>query len=111
VRSRDAAFYDDCELTTRADGTKVAPSGAPVGWAREPSDFFDLSKWQDKLLDPYETPADFIARWPVCAHLRLKLFLLACLGPAFRIRYRRVSTGEASMRASQGECAPGAVMT
>jgi methionyl-tRNA synthetase len=47
---RDEAFYDEEELTARPDGTKVAPSGAPVEWVREPSYFLDLSKWQDKLL-------------------------------------------------------------
>jgi methionyl-tRNA synthetase len=58
---RDEAFYDESELTDRADGIKVAPSGAPVAWVREPSYFFDLSKWQDKLLELYETQPDFIA--------------------------------------------------
>jgi methionyl-tRNA synthetase len=58
---RDEAFYDEAELTTRPDGTKTAPSGAPVAWVREPSYFFDLSKWQDKLLNLYETHPDFIA--------------------------------------------------
>jgi methionyl-tRNA synthetase len=58
---RDEAFYDESELTTRPDGTKVAPSGAPVAWVREPSYFFDLSKWQDKLLELYESHPDFIA--------------------------------------------------
>ena len=58
---RDEAFYDEGELTTRPDGSKVAPSGAPVEWVREPSYFFDLSKWQDKLLQFYEDNPDFIA--------------------------------------------------
>jgi len=58
---RDEAFYDESELTTRPDGTKVAPSGAPVEWVREPSYFFRLSAWQDRLLQFYETHPDFIA--------------------------------------------------
>ena len=58
---RDEAFYDEDELTTKPDGTKVAPSGAPVAWVREPSYFFDLSKWQDKLLELYEIHPEFIA--------------------------------------------------
>jgi methionyl-tRNA synthetase len=58
---RDEAFYDESELTTRADGTKVAPSGAPVAWVREPSYFFRLSAWQDRLLAFYEQHPDFIA--------------------------------------------------
>ena len=58
---RDEAFYDESELTTRPDGTKVAPSGAPVEWVREPSYFFRLSAWQDRLLKFYEEHPDFIA--------------------------------------------------
>jgi len=58
---RDEAFYDESELTTRPDGTKVAPSGAPVEWVREPSYFFRLSAWQDRLLQFYEDHPDFIA--------------------------------------------------
>lgn len=58
---RDEAFYDEEELTVRPDGSRVAPSGAPVEWVREPSYFLDLSKWQDKLLELYETQPDFIA--------------------------------------------------
>ena len=57
---RDEAFYDEDELTTRADGSKVAPSGAPVEWVREPSYFFRLSAYQDKLLKLYEDQPDFI---------------------------------------------------
>src|SRR5262249_27671022 len=58
---RDEAFYDEDELTTRADGSKVAPSGAPVAWVREPSYFFRLSAWQDRLLKFYEENPEFIA--------------------------------------------------
>jgi len=58
---RDEAFYDEDELTTRLDGSKVAPSGAPVEWVREPSYFFRLSDWQHKLLDLYEKNPEFIA--------------------------------------------------
>jgi methionyl-tRNA synthetase len=58
---RDEAFYDEGELTTRPDGSKVAPSGAPVEWVREPSYFFRLSAFQDRLLAHYEANPDFIA--------------------------------------------------
>ncbi|HEY1932400.1 MAG TPA: methionine--tRNA ligase [Acetobacteraceae bacterium] len=58
---RDEAFYDEDELTTRPDGSKVAPSGAPVEWVREPSYFFRLAAWQDRLLKFYEDHPDFIA--------------------------------------------------
>jgi methionyl-tRNA synthetase len=52
---RDEAFYQENELI---DGK--APTGAPVEWVEEPSYFFDLSKWQDKLLEYYEQNPDFI---------------------------------------------------
>jgi methionyl-tRNA synthetase len=58
---RDEAFYDENELTKRPDGSLAAPSGAPVEWVREPSYFFRLSAWQDRLLDYYERHPDFIA--------------------------------------------------
>lgn len=58
---RDEAFYDEAELTKRADGSLLAPTGAPVEWVREPSYFFRLSAWQDRLLEFYERHLDFIA--------------------------------------------------
>jgi methionyl-tRNA synthetase len=57
---RDEAFYDEEELSARPDGSKVAPSGAPVEWVREPSYFFKLSEWQERLLKLYEDDPDFI---------------------------------------------------
>ena len=39
---------------------KRAPSGAEVEWVEEPSYFFKLSEWQDRLLELYETRPDFI---------------------------------------------------
>ena len=56
---RDEAFYGEAELTER-DGVKYAPSGAPVAWVKEPSYFFRLSDWADKLLNFYEDHPDFI---------------------------------------------------
>lgn len=53
---RDEAFYDESELTP----DKLAPTDAPVEWVKEPSYFFNLSKWQDKLLEFYEANPDFI---------------------------------------------------
>jgi methionyl-tRNA synthetase len=58
---RDEAFYDEAELTVRPDGSRVAPSGAPVEWVREPSYFFRLSAYQDRLLELYETRPEFAA--------------------------------------------------
>ena len=57
---RDEAFYDENELIIR-DGAKLAPTGAPVEWVREPSYFFRLSAWQDRLLQFFEDHPDFIA--------------------------------------------------
>lgn len=52
---RDEAFYAEDELI---DGH--APTGAPVEWVEEPSYFFKLSEWQDRLLAFYEENPDFI---------------------------------------------------
>lgn len=57
---RDEAFYTEGELEKREDGTRVAPSGAEVEWVEEPSYFFKLSEWQDRLLEFYEANPDFI---------------------------------------------------
>ncbi|MFZ6764210.1 methionine--tRNA ligase [Pseudoroseomonas sp. WGS1072] len=57
---RDEAFYGPDEITEK-DGQKFAPTGAPVEWVREPSYFFRLSAWQDRLLAFYEAHPDFIA--------------------------------------------------
>jgi methionyl-tRNA synthetase len=59
---RDEAFYDEAELTKRSDGTLVATAtGAPVQKVSEPSYFFKLSEFQDKLLEFYEAHPGFIA--------------------------------------------------
>ena len=57
---RDEAFYDESELAAGPDGTKLAPTGAPVEWVREPNYLFRLSRWQDRLLALYEDNPDFI---------------------------------------------------
>lgn len=53
---RDEAFYTESELV---DGK--APTGAPVEWVEEPSYFFRLSAWEEKLLAFYDENPDFIA--------------------------------------------------
>jgi len=58
---RDEAFYDEGELSKGPDGKKIAPSGAEVEWVEEPSYFFRLSAWGDKLLAYYDANPDFIA--------------------------------------------------
>lgn len=52
---RDESFYTESELV---DGK--APTGAEVEWVEEDSYFFDLSKWQDKLLDFYKQNPEFV---------------------------------------------------
>jgi len=53
---RDETFHQESELI---DGK--APTGADVEWVTEPSYFFRLSKWQDRLLEFYHANPDFIA--------------------------------------------------
>lgn len=57
---RDEAYYGEDELKDGPDGKKIAPSGAECEWVEEESYFFALSKWQQKLLDLYESQPDFI---------------------------------------------------
>lgn len=52
---RDECFYTNDEII---DGK--APTGAPVEWVEEPSYFFKLSAFGDKLLDFYRDNPDFI---------------------------------------------------
>ncbi|HEU0117092.1 MAG TPA: methionine--tRNA ligase [Alphaproteobacteria bacterium] len=57
---RDEAYYGEDELTTNAAGKKIAPSGAECEWVEEPSYFFKLSAWGDRLLKFYDEHPDFI---------------------------------------------------
>jgi methionyl-tRNA synthetase len=52
---RDEAFYAESELVAGK-----APTGAPVEWVEEPSYFFRLSAWQDRLLAYYEAQPDSV---------------------------------------------------
>ena len=58
---RDEAYYAEDELTTGPNGKKIAPSGAEVEWVEEPSYFFRLGAWQERLLEFYDAHPDFIA--------------------------------------------------
>jgi methionyl-tRNA synthetase len=54
---RDECFYTESELV---DGK--APTGAEVEWlVKEPSYFFKLSAFEDKLLEYFDANPDFIA--------------------------------------------------
>jgi len=57
---RDEAFYAEKELSEGENGSKLAPTGAPVEWVAEPSYFFKLSAMQDKLLALYANQPDFV---------------------------------------------------
>jgi methionyl-tRNA synthetase len=52
---RDETYYAESELI---DG--AAPTGAPVEWVEEPSNFFRHSGWQERLLRLYVERPDFV---------------------------------------------------
>ena len=56
---RDEAYYQESELIDSPNGKK-APTGADVEWVEEPSYFFKLSAFGDKLLELYDQQPDFI---------------------------------------------------
>jgi methionyl-tRNA synthetase len=59
---RDESYLTEDETRLEADGTRVAAaSGAPVTWTEEPTYFFQLSAYADKLLAHYEAHPEFIA--------------------------------------------------
>ena len=57
---RDEAFFGEDELTKGEGGKLFAPSGAEVEWVEEPSYFFKLSAYTDKLLKLYTDNPGFI---------------------------------------------------
>jgi len=57
---RDEAYYAESELTVGPNGKKIAPSGAECEWVEEPSYFFRLSGWGERLLAFYDANPDFI---------------------------------------------------
>ncbi|WP_262691664.1 methionine--tRNA ligase [Kordiimonas aestuarii] len=57
---RDEAFYAESELVDSENGDKLAPTGAPVEWVEEPSYFFKLSAFEDKLLELYDSNPEFV---------------------------------------------------
>ncbi|PZQ54941.1 MAG: methionine--tRNA ligase [Novosphingobium pentaromativorans] len=56
---RDEAYYDESELVAGEGGEKLSPQGTPVEWTVEESWFFRLSRYQDKLIELYNS-SDFI---------------------------------------------------
>ncbi|MGE3622420.1 MAG: methionine--tRNA ligase [Bdellovibrionales bacterium] len=57
---RDEAYYGEDELKDGPGGKKIAPSGAECEWVEEPSYFFKLSAWGDRLLRFYDENPNFI---------------------------------------------------
>ncbi|RXF73911.1 methionine--tRNA ligase [Hansschlegelia zhihuaiae] len=57
---RDEAYFDESETVLGEDGTRKAPSGAPVEWVVEESYFFRLTDYQDRLLKLYADNPGFI---------------------------------------------------
>ncbi|MCJ8189839.1 methionine--tRNA ligase [Sphingomicrobium aestuariivivum] len=58
---RDEAFYNEDELFKSASGEKLSPHGTPVEWQVEETWFFNLSAYQQPLLDHIAANPDFIA--------------------------------------------------
>jgi methionyl-tRNA synthetase len=59
---RDEAFYAESETEVGTDGKRRAgPVGNEVEWVEEPSYFFKLSAWGDRLLEFYDRNPRFIA--------------------------------------------------
>ncbi|MGL6043724.1 MAG: methionine--tRNA ligase, partial [Sandaracinobacteroides sp.] len=57
---RDEAYFDEEELVTADDGTRLSPTGTEVQWTVEESWFFRLSRFQEPLLKLFETQPDFV---------------------------------------------------
>ncbi len=57
---RDESYFAESELDDGPNGEKIAPSGAPVERVEEPSYFFRLSAWGDRLLAHYAANPDAI---------------------------------------------------
>ncbi len=58
---RDETYFVEGETEVSQDGKRRAlPTGAEVSWVEEPSYFFKLSAWTDRLLDFYAKNPGFI---------------------------------------------------
>ncbi len=56
----DEAFFTESDLDKREDGSFLTKEGRAVEWVEEPSYFFRLSAYEDRLLALYEEQPDFI---------------------------------------------------
>ncbi|MGH1377194.1 MAG: methionine--tRNA ligase [Alphaproteobacteria bacterium] len=57
---REEAYFTEDELTTSEDGQKFTPLGTEVEWVVEPSYFFKLSAYTDRLIEYYSANIDAI---------------------------------------------------
>jgi len=56
----DEAFFTESELVKQEDGSFLTKEGKAVEWVEEPSYFFRLSAYEDRLLELYENVPEFI---------------------------------------------------
>ena len=57
---REEAYFTEDELRESEDGQMFTPNGTPCEWVEEPSYFFKLSAYTEKLLEYIEANPDFI---------------------------------------------------
>jgi methionyl-tRNA synthetase len=57
---REEAYFSEDELQDGPGGQKLSPQGTEVEWEEEPSYFFRLSAYTDKLLEYYDAHPEFI---------------------------------------------------
>lgn len=57
---REEAYFTEDELTEGDDGQKYTPLGTEVKWVEEPSYFFKLSKYTDRLIEYYAANLDAV---------------------------------------------------
>lgn len=57
---REEAYFTEDELTTGEDGIRRTINGTEVEWVVEPSYFFKLSSYRDRLLAHFKAHPDFV---------------------------------------------------
>lgn len=57
---REEGYFTEAELTKNGNGQMITPNGTEAEWVVEPSYFFKLSAYTDKLLKLYESNPEFI---------------------------------------------------
>lgn len=57
---REEGYFTEDELNVGEDGQKYTPLGTEVKWVEEPSYFFKLSAYTDRLIDYYSANSDAV---------------------------------------------------